>query len=146
MSDRAPVEGAGGVVFDDRGRVLCIREASGAWVFPKGHVDPGEDHLTTALREVEEEAGVVAKVPDPTVTFVTRYLNTRGVPREITWYVMRADDGAVPVMREAKFPEGAFLTIDEALDRLAYEHDSSLLQRVVGTPGDRTASMGIVAS
>ncbi|KAM8961175.1 bis(5'-nucleosyl)-tetraphosphatase [asymmetrical] [Pelodytes ibericus] len=28
------------------------------WTPPKGHVDPGEDDLTTALRETEEEAGL----------------------------------------------------------------------------------------
>ncbi|XP_053557010.1 bis(5'-nucleosyl)-tetraphosphatase [asymmetrical] isoform X2 [Bombina bombina] len=30
------------------------------WTPPKGHVDPGEDDLTTALRETEEEAGLHA--------------------------------------------------------------------------------------
>ncbi|XP_039615169.1 bis(5'-nucleosyl)-tetraphosphatase [asymmetrical] [Polypterus senegalus] len=28
------------------------------WTPPKGHVDPGEDDLQTALRETEEEAGL----------------------------------------------------------------------------------------
>ncbi|KAJ1211185.1 hypothetical protein NDU88_006546 [Pleurodeles waltl] len=28
------------------------------WTPPKGHVDPGEDDLTTALRETKEEAGL----------------------------------------------------------------------------------------
>ncbi|XP_018424551.1 PREDICTED: bis(5'-nucleosyl)-tetraphosphatase [asymmetrical] isoform X2 [Nanorana parkeri] len=28
------------------------------WTPPKGHVDPGEDDMTTALRETEEEAGL----------------------------------------------------------------------------------------
>lgn len=27
------------------------------WTPPKGHVDPGEDDYTTALRETNEEAG-----------------------------------------------------------------------------------------
>jgi len=30
------------------------------WTPPKGHVDPGEDDITTALRETEEEAGINA--------------------------------------------------------------------------------------
>lgn len=29
------------------------------WSAPKGHVDPGEDDFTTALRETREEAGQV---------------------------------------------------------------------------------------
>ncbi|XP_067887922.1 bis(5'-nucleosyl)-tetraphosphatase [asymmetrical] isoform X2 [Heterodontus francisci] len=31
------------------------------WTPPKGHVDPGEDDLQTALRETEEEAGLKSK-------------------------------------------------------------------------------------
>ncbi|MFT7798801.1 bis(5'-nucleosyl)-tetraphosphatase asymmetrical [Arapaima gigas] len=30
------------------------------WTPPKGHVDPGEDDMTTALRETQEEAGLNA--------------------------------------------------------------------------------------
>uniref|UniRef100_A0A8C9R1B2 Nudix hydrolase domain-containing protein n=1 Tax=Scleropages formosus TaxID=113540 RepID=A0A8C9R1B2_SCLFO len=30
------------------------------WTPSKGHVDPGEDNMTTALRETEEEAGLLA--------------------------------------------------------------------------------------
>ena len=28
------------------------------WTPPKGHLDPGEDFMTAALRETEEEAGL----------------------------------------------------------------------------------------
>lgn len=135
-----PIEGAGGVAFDPDGRVLVIRQRSGPWVFPKGHLDPGENHLEAALREVEEETGVSATCPDPTRTWITRYVNTRGEHRAVTWFSLRADAGAVPVMRERQFPEGAFVEVEEALDRLAYPEDRRLLSNVAGktldTPGD----------
>jgi 8-oxo-dGTP pyrophosphatase MutT (NUDIX family) len=35
----------------------------GAWVFPGGAVDAGEDHRLAGIREVQEEAGVT--LPDP---------------------------------------------------------------------------------
>ena len=39
---------------------LMLRASYGSkhWTPPKGHVDPGEDDLTTAYRETEEEAGL----------------------------------------------------------------------------------------
>lgn len=39
---------------------LLLRHSYGErhWTPPKGHVDPGEDLLTTAKRETEEEAGL----------------------------------------------------------------------------------------
>jgi len=30
------------------------------WSFPKGHADEGEEHLETALREIEEETGITS--------------------------------------------------------------------------------------
>lgn len=125
------VEGAGGVTFDPNGRVLVIRQRTGAWVFPKGHLDPGEDHLVAALREVEEEAGIDARCDRPDRTWTTDYVNDRGEPRHVVWFRLEAPAGAVPRMREAQFPEGAFLTPDEALHRLSFTEDRALLRRVV---------------
>ncbi len=43
--------------FDDGWRVLLLRVYN-YWDFPKGVVEPGEDPLTTARREVREETGI----------------------------------------------------------------------------------------
>jgi bis(5'-nucleosidyl)-tetraphosphatase len=43
--------------FDDGWRVLLLRVYS-YWDCPKGVVEPGEDPLTTARREVGEETGI----------------------------------------------------------------------------------------
>ena len=43
--------------FDDGWRVLLLR-AYNYWDCPKGIVEPGEDPLTTARREVREETGI----------------------------------------------------------------------------------------
>jgi diadenosine hexaphosphate hydrolase (ATP-forming) len=57
------VEQAGGVVFRRRSEtieILLVRSKKdpSIWVFPKGHVEPGESLQQTALRETREEAGV----------------------------------------------------------------------------------------
>jgi diadenosine hexaphosphate hydrolase (ATP-forming) len=135
-------EGAGGVVFDPGGRVLLIRQRSGPWVFPKGHLDPGEEHLATALREVAEEAGIQAACPRPDRRWSTSYVNDRGEPRHITWFRLEAPAGAVPEMREPQFPEGAFLTPDEALARLTFEEDRALLRRVLDGVADTERGAG----
>ena len=57
---------AGGVVFDDAGRVLLVEPRghySGyVWTFPKGRLDQGESHEAAAVREVREESGVTARI------------------------------------------------------------------------------------
>lgn len=50
------------VVNRERTRLLMIHHAKlRRWLQPGGHVDPGEDVLTAAIREVEEETGVVGR-------------------------------------------------------------------------------------
>jgi ADP-ribose pyrophosphatase YjhB (NUDIX family) len=49
---------AGGVVLNVRGDVLVVSQQGDSWSLPKGHIDPGEDALTAAKREVHEESGV----------------------------------------------------------------------------------------
>ena len=53
------------VIFDENGRVLLVRFAvvrQGAdfvfWATPGGGLEPGEDPLTAARREIEEELGL----------------------------------------------------------------------------------------
>lgn len=56
---------AGGVVVagkDDYGRIYIRKPSNnyGPWSFPKGKIDKGESPPKAALREVEEEIGVIA--------------------------------------------------------------------------------------
>ena len=124
------VEGAGGVVFNEDGEVLVIRHRKGEWVFPKGHVEDGETMVDTAIREVAEEAGVPARCEDPSASWTTDYVNPRGQYRKITWFLLETDANE-PTMREALFPEGAFLDPSEALERLTFDEDRNLLRRVL---------------
>jgi diadenosine hexaphosphate hydrolase (ATP-forming) len=124
------IEGAGGVVVNNEGKILLIRHHNGTWVFPKGHVDPGETPLEAALREVAEEAGVESRCPDPLTVFTTSYVNVRGEARRITWFVLRTD-AKEPDMREPLFPEGGFVAPETALAKLSFGEDRALLRKVL---------------
>lgn len=56
----------GGIVMNDKGEILLRKPTNGfggyAWTFPKGRQDKGDTPEQTALREVEEETGVRAKI------------------------------------------------------------------------------------
>ena len=126
------VPGAGGVVFDEAGRVLLIRDRNGFWVFPKGHIDPGETPEEAEVREVLEEAGVRARVLAPLTT--TRYRNDRGEEREIRWYLMRGDG---EVRLEAGLTGGGFFEAEEALEKLDFPEDKALLEVALAHPALR---------
>jgi 8-oxo-dGTP pyrophosphatase MutT (NUDIX family) len=68
----SPLTHAGAVVFrkrDDRVLYLVVSSSDGVnWVLPKGHIDPGETSEIAALRELEEEAGIVGEIVAPLFT------------------------------------------------------------------------------
>ena len=49
---------AGGVVLNQDGFVLVVSQRGNSWSLPKGHIDPGENALQAAKREIAEESGV----------------------------------------------------------------------------------------
>jgi 8-oxo-dGTP pyrophosphatase MutT (NUDIX family) len=59
---KAAPRAAGAVVFrrGERGARLLLLRAFKNWDFPKGLVEPGEEQLACAKREVEEETGLSA--------------------------------------------------------------------------------------
>lgn len=67
-----PLTHAGAVVFRKRNNqvlYLVVSSSDGLnWVLPKGHIDPGETPEIAALRELEEEAGVVGEIVAPLST------------------------------------------------------------------------------
>lgn len=55
-----PTRSAGGIVLGESGAIALVKStSSGSWLFPKGHVEPGESDEDAARREIREEAGLV---------------------------------------------------------------------------------------
>lgn len=125
---QTPELGAGGVVFGEDGAVLLLRYKGGGWTFPKGHIDEGEREEDAAVREVREETGVSARVLGK--LSATRYTNDRGTPREVHWFLMRAETAQAAL--EPLFDAGGFYPPQEALKLLSYPEDRALLEEALG--------------
>ena len=73
------------------------RFMGGAWVFPGGAVDGGEDHRVAGVREVAEEAGV--ELPDPAALLLfSRWITPPQVKIrfDTLFFLVAAPDGAEP--------------------------------------------------
>lgn len=64
---------------EDRDEVLLVTSSrfSHLWIIPGGGLDPGEDPVTAALREIGEEAGVCGKLLDLLDVFENSIRKTR---------------------------------------------------------------------
>lgn len=88
------VPAGGGVVHNDKGECLYIFR-NGVWDLPKGKMEKGETMEETALREVQEETGLVnlKLISKLTETYHT-YLNRKGKRciKHSYWYFMETTD------------------------------------------------------
>ena len=118
---------AGGVVFRKRlwqTKYLLVeaKDDPTQWVLPKGHVEEGEQHRETAVREVHEETGVWARVVSDL--------------RDVTWsadgtvvttrfFLMRAKGRG---LRKDKDRQHEWLTLPAAIARASHIETRELLQ------------------
>lgn len=75
-----PMPAAGGLVLDETNQLLIIFR-NGFWDLPKGKLEKGEDIAVAAVREVEEETGLVNPI--------------LGGKYEVTWHVFPKSKGWV---------------------------------------------------
>jgi 8-oxo-dGTP diphosphatase len=122
------VEAAGGVVWKVTSKGLLKvavvhRPRYDDWSFPKGKLEPGEDHRTAALREVEEETGLRCRagVELPQA----RYRDRKGRSKRVRYWSMEVIDGSFEPNDEVD--ELAWLSLGDAHARLSYGHDRAVL-------------------
>ena len=48
----------GGVILNSKKEVVVVSQNGNSWSLPKGHVDPGENELMAANREIYKETGL----------------------------------------------------------------------------------------
>lgn len=86
-----PVKAAGGVVVNEMDEFLAI-ERFGKWDLPKGKVEKNESIKKAAVREVNEECGVVnIKIKDfINTTYHVYKINEKRMIKETFWYEMKS--------------------------------------------------------
>ena len=125
----AEVLAAGGLVVREDGRVAVIhRPRYDDWSLPKGKLDPGESFEDGALREVEEETGIRARIVGELAP--ASYLDRKGRDKLVRWYRMEVDDAAAFAPND-EVDELRWLTPDAASALVSYDHDRTLLQTLV---------------
>ena len=111
------------------------------WDYPKGHVEPGEDDVTAAHRELQEETGITrADILDGfsrEMVYVFRGRRGNLIKKTVVFFVAKTDMTDVTISHE--HVGFAWLTADDALARLTYPNARALLEAAVEFLADRPA-------
>jgi 8-oxo-dGTP diphosphatase len=129
-----------GALFRDGGRFLMTqrrlddRSHPGAWEFPGGKVEPGEDDEAALARELEEELGVDVRVGRQ----FCRVQQPLGPERAIDFRVYECAVRS-GVLRAIEVAELRWLTLEEALRLPTPPADVPVLLRLASESGSPPA-------
>ena len=130
---------AGGIVYKkvkgqkskiDRNRILWLvaqHSYHKGWVFPKGLIGDhkeGESKEETALREVEEETGVKARIIKKLDNPATYFYTWQGDKRFKTVYYFLMEFLSEDLgKKDTEMSEVVWISTDEVLEKLSYKSD-----------------------
>lgn len=126
-----PAPAAGVLLLDDSGRVLLVKRRfdpfAGLWVIPSGYIEYDEDIARTAVRELQEEAGIIVEL-DGVHAVESCFDDPRGntvlvvYDGHITGGTLKAGDDA---------EEAGFFAMDK-LPPIAFDCQKKILGRLAG--------------
>ena len=123
---------AGGIVIKkEAGKIyvlLAQHSQHHGWIFPKGLIG---DHIKnetkelTALREVQEETGVKAKIfkPLPSIEYWYNWNNEK-IKKKVYYYLMKYVSGDI-TNHDTEMEKVEWLSLDEVENRLTYQSDKN---------------------
>jgi 8-oxo-dGTP diphosphatase len=136
------VRAGGGVVWrpgaDGEPEVILVhRPKYDDWSLPKGKLHAGEDEVTAALREVQEETGLRCVLGEELP--VSRYHDRFGRPKTVRYWAMTPEPGSsTTFVPNNEVDEVRWLTPGDAAALLSYDRDREILRALrVGTGRDQ---------
>lgn len=123
---------AGGAVFKrEAGNLfwlIQLNEGKQYWQLPKGHLEAGETLAQAALREVEEESGIVGRIIvalSPIEYFFVQ--DGTKIFKHVDWFLMEAAGGSTENYDPKEVDQAKFVTFDEAMATLSFEDENKVL-------------------
>ncbi len=121
----------GAVVFrnDNSGKkfLLIRNKRSAHWGFPKGHIEPGENHEQTAIREVLEETGINIKIL-PGFKKCSEYTIQGRIEKSVSIFLAETDDVEYTIQAE-EIEECGWFSYSDAIKTLNYDNDKRILEQ-----------------
>ena len=109
--------------------VLVGRAADDFWVLPKGTPRKGETHEAVALREVEEESGIAARIVGE-LGQIHYWFARRGTrfSKDVLYYLMEATGGDVS-RHDHEYDDARWFPLSLAAGALAYANEAEIVRK-----------------
>lgn len=116
--------------------LLVYSNRNKIWGFPKGHIEPGEKELETALREIREEAGLrdLKVIEGFREEDIYEAVSNRGeskgklIEKHSLYFLCKAKQNDVKV-DGTEVTDYCWLNLEEAMKLLSFESQKKILKK-----------------
>lgn len=125
----------GTVIYIDKTiYVAVLKDKDNNWVLLKGHLKKNETYIEAAIREVFEETNIklnkenlICKIGE-----FNYFSELENSDKNIKVYLFKTDkmQKIIPLEKE-NFIEGKWLTLENAINKIKYQEQKDLLEKVV---------------
>ncbi|MCK5735445.1 MAG: NUDIX domain-containing protein [Spirochaetaceae bacterium] len=119
----------GAVVINPYRHYLLVLHASGNhWDHPKGHAEPGETPVETALREIAEEAEIEVEIINGFQS-EAEWTLPDGRPKKVVYYLARHIGELKTKGMEGEILDTIWLPYHEAREKITYDSGKEVLDK-----------------
>jgi 8-oxo-dGTP pyrophosphatase MutT (NUDIX family) len=128
-------ETAGGVVLNKKNKVLVVNQRGNSWSLPKGHIESKEDAKAAAIREIEEESGILRLTFIKDLGSYMRYKigldgkDDRSELKHIQMFLFTTDEEKLSP-KDAHHPEARWVRPDEVELLLTHPKDKAFFKSI----------------
>ena len=108
---------------------LIIKSHNGDVGFPKGHMEPGENELQTAIRELKEETGMdVDTIHDFRYQIEYSLPHVPDAMKQTVYFLGKCASDDI-IIQETEVASAEFVTYDKAIEKLTFEETKIMLKK-----------------
>lgn len=127
----------GGIVVGPSRKILVVSQKGDSWSLPKGRLEPGENALQAAIREIEEETGITKLTLVRPLGSYRRFLIGKGgigeeksVEKEIELFLFTTDESDLRP-KDADNPEARWVEPQEVAELLTHPKDKAFFSSLL---------------
>ena len=118
----------GAIIFNE-GKVLVVKQTSGFYGFPKGHVEKDETYKQTAIREVKEECNIDIEIISDTY-FTNTYSPKTNVIKDVHYFIAKATSTKI-INQQIEVSEAKWVDIEDVMDVLTFDIDKEIFLKTM---------------
>ena len=115
----------GAIIFNDKNEVLLIKQNSGNWGFPKGHMEKGETEVQTAIREIKEETNVDIEINE-NYRYELSYLQREDMTKTVVYFVAKEINNNKIKLQDIELQNYKWTKPEEVANTLTYDNITDL--------------------